>query len=112
MVLKNDVYEFDSNSLNHVPVTFRYSRSIFRAIGGQGLMVPDSCDGQIDIGEESSTRKLLVGIIVALGSFSASSPHFFLNLLTVFSCSISLVSDTIAFQLNCAMQKISIHNFV
>ena len=58
---------------------------------GQGLMLSDSCDGQVDIGEESSSRKLFVGILVALGSFSASSPHFFLNLLTVFSCSISLV---------------------
>jgi hypothetical protein len=35
----------------------------------------------------------LAGILVSLGSFCASSPHFFLNLLTVFSCSIALVSS-------------------
>jgi len=32
----------------------------------------------------------LTGLVVSIGSFSASSPHFFLNLLTVFSCSIAL----------------------
>jgi hypothetical protein len=69
-------------------------RSIFRAVAGRGLVFFENPDGQIDLGEESSSRKLMIGIFVALGSFSASSPHFFLNLLTVFSCSISLVSSS------------------
>jgi hypothetical protein len=69
----------------------REHRSIFRAVAGRGLVFFDNLDGQIDTGEESSSRKLLVGVLVALGSFSACSPHFFLNLLTVFSCSLSLV---------------------
>jgi hypothetical protein len=51
----------------------------------------DTRDRTIDLGEESSRRKLLIGAVVAIGSFSTSSPHFFLNLLTIFSCSISLV---------------------
>jgi hypothetical protein len=46
----------------------------------------------LDVKEESAARKLLTGLFVALGSFTASSPHFMLNLLTVFSCSLALVS--------------------
>jgi hypothetical protein len=54
----------------------------------------DTRDRTIDLGEESPRRKCLIGAVVAVGSFSASSPHFFLNLLTIFSCSISLVRFT------------------
>ena len=44
----------------------------------------------VEIWEESLSRKLLMGMLVALGSFSACSPHFSLNVLTVFCCSIGL----------------------
>jgi hypothetical protein len=50
----------------------------------------DGRDEGVDIGKSSSARKVLIGIIVALGSFCSSSPHFWLNLMTVFTCSISL----------------------
>jgi len=64
-------------------------RSTFRAAGGRGL-IDLKGDGSINFGDASIAQKILIGIIVTLGSFSASSPHFFLNILTVFSCSISL----------------------
>lgn len=38
----------------------------------------------------SSSHKLLIGIVVALGSFCSTTPHFWLNLVTIFSCSISM----------------------
>lgn len=50
----------------------------------------DSRDEGIDVGSVCSSTKLAVGALVALGSFCSSSPHFWLNLVTVFSCSISL----------------------
>ena len=50
----------------------------------------DCRDEGIDLGRTGSTAKVLVGAFVALGSFCSSSPHFWLNLVTVFSCSISL----------------------
>ena len=50
----------------------------------------DSRDNGIDFGLDSSARKIAVGIIVVLASFCASSPHFWLNLTTVFSSSVSL----------------------
>ena len=72
-------------------VTFM-SRSIFHADDGRGcgdLMGSD----QTGNGPFSrvSLRIFLLGVIVALGSFSLSSPHFTLNMLTAFCCSISLV---------------------
>ena len=76
---------------------FKCTRPFFRAEAGRGLVFFENPDGQIDLGEESFTRKLLIGSGVAFGSFFASSPHFFLNLLTVFSCSISLVSTCLVF---------------
>jgi hypothetical protein len=66
-------------------------RSMARATEGHGSTIfADSRDQGLDVGSESSAHKLLVGSAVALGSFSSSSPHFWLNLVTVFSCSISL----------------------
>jgi hypothetical protein len=50
----------------------------------------DCRDKGIDVGTDTSVRKLLIGFVVAIGSFCSSSPHFWLNLVTVFSCSISL----------------------
>lgn len=72
-----------------------YFRPYFRASTGRGLVFPDHRpqDGAVDIGDPSLLQKVLVCTLVALGSFTASSPHFFLNLLTVFSSSVSLVSN-------------------
>lgn len=50
----------------------------------------DSRDEGINFGLDSSAKKIAVAIAVVLASFSASSPHFWLNLTTVFSSSISL----------------------
>ena len=65
-------------------------RSTFRAAEGRGCICFKESDGSIILADESIVQKMLIGIIVTLGSFSASSPHLFLNILTVFSCSISL----------------------
>jgi len=56
-----------------------------------GRVFEDSLRNQgIDVGADSPARNLTVGIVVALASFCSSSPHFWLNFFTVFSCSISL----------------------
>lgn len=39
---------------------------------------------------DSPSRNVAVGIFVAVLSFCSSSPHFWLNLVTIFSCAISL----------------------
>jgi len=73
---------------------FREHRSHFSSDEGLGVMTfgasvknggPPSA-----VSEESSLSKIIAGVLVALGSFSACSPHFLLNLLTVFCCSIGL----------------------
>jgi len=66
----------------------REYQNTFHATTGRGLFLDRN--GFVDLGDESLFRKLLLGIAVGLTSFSASSPHFFLNALTVFSCSMSL----------------------
>jgi len=58
--------------------------------GHQDCFFGDSRDCGIDFGLDSSARKIATGIIVVLASFCASSPHFWLNLTTVFSSSVSL----------------------
>jgi hypothetical protein len=72
--------------------------SKFEAEAGQGVTTYGASveDGgpPIDYKEESPLKKILTGLVVSFGSFSASSPHFFLNLLTVFSCSIALVGES------------------
>ncbi|CAB9510642.1 expressed unknown protein [Seminavis robusta] len=68
---------------------FREHRSVFRAVAGRGLMFWGGRWDDIEI-EDHSSRKLLLAAIGALGSFSSTTPHFWMNLLTVFSCSISL----------------------
>ena len=42
------------------------------------------------IDEHGSSQKVVIGLTVALGSFCSSTPHFWLNFVTIFSCSISL----------------------
>lgn len=90
----------ESDVRNHVAAwrskDLREHRSEFEAECGQGVATHGASveDGgpPVDYKEESPLKKILTGLVVSLGSFSASSPHFFLNLLTVFSCSIALVS--------------------
>lgn len=67
--------------------------STFQALFGGGFVVCDSHDSHIHLGEVSWFTKVSVAILASLASFSASSPHFVLNLLAVFSSSISLVSS-------------------
>jgi hypothetical protein len=78
--------------LNRLLFHVFFFRSVLEA-EGRGLMFWGGRWGEIDI-EDHSSRKLLLAFIVALGSFSSTTPHFWMNLLTVFSCSISLVSQT------------------
>jgi hypothetical protein len=82
-----------SDLMNHVAFwrsqNHREHRSAFLAAAGRGSLLVESGNQSIDLGEESNGRKLLIGMLVATGSFSVSSPHFSLNLLTVFLCSIS-----------------------
>lgn len=54
------------------------------------LIFGDSRDEGCVVTTDCPTTKLIAGLLVALGSFCSSSPHFWLNLVTVFSCSISL----------------------
>jgi hypothetical protein len=87
---------------NHVTAwrskDLREHMSKFEAEAGQGVTTYGASveDGgpPIDYKEESPLKKILTGLVVSFGSFSASSPHFFLNLLTVFSCSIALVGES------------------
>ena len=53
-------------------------------------MFGDRRDEGCEFASDCTTTKLVTGTVVALGSFCSSSPHFWLNLVTVFSCSISL----------------------
>ena len=67
------------------------ARSVFLATAGRGLMFCGERWREVVV-EDQSSRKLLLAAIAALGSFGSSTPHFWTNVLTVFSCSISLVS--------------------
>ena len=72
--------------------TVVFSRSVFSASAGRGLTFSGGRWGDIVV-EDQSSRKLMLTAMAALGSFGCSTPHFWMNLLTVFSCSISLVSE-------------------
>ena len=64
----------------------------FQSLSGGGFVLSDKHGVHIHLGDASRSTKIFLSLMVSVASFSASSPHFFLNLLTVFSCSISLVS--------------------
>jgi hypothetical protein len=72
----------------------REHKATFAASDGLGVMTfgASAQHGGPPVGvwEESSARKLFTGIMIALGSFTVCSPHFFLNAVTVFCCSIGL----------------------
>lgn len=63
--------------------------SVFPATAGRGIMFWNDRWDELDVKDESS-RKLLFSAFAAVGSFNSSTPYFWMNLLTVFSCSISL----------------------
>ena len=65
-------------------------RSLARATAARCVFAGLSAGDRIDVGNDSSIRKVVVGSAVAVCSFSSCSPHFWLNLVTVFSCSIGL----------------------
>eukprot|EP00934_Nitzschia_sp_Nitz4_P009251 Nitzschia sp. Nitz4//scaffold23_size168460//386//4464//NITZ4_002199-RA/size168460-augustus-gene-0.298-mRNA-1//-1//CDS//3329543575//9241//frame0 len=64
--------------------------STFHAVSGGGFVFFDNRAGEIQLGEVSWSTKVIIGITVTLSSFCACSPHFFLNVLTIFSGGISL----------------------
>jgi hypothetical protein len=68
------------------------SPPVVRAAAGRAwnTMFGDRRDRGIIVGTVSSIRKVMVAIMAVLGSFCSSTPHFWLNLFTVFACSISL----------------------
>lgn len=66
--------------------------SIFQATAGRGIMFWNARWSEVDVRDESS-QKLLFAAVAAVGSFNSSTPYFWMNLLTVFSCSISLVGS-------------------
>jgi len=64
--------------------------SKIRAIAGRRGISAEERDNSINLGDSSNTKKILAGTGMMLGGFAASSPYFFLNLIAVFSCSMSL----------------------
>lgn len=65
--------------------------SSFNAIHGRGGMRMNVTDHELGVCEQ------LVGFVFFILSFSACSPHFVVNSLTVFCCGISYVSDYIIY---------------
>jgi hypothetical protein len=61
---------------------------------GNNVVFGDERDVDIDIEPNSLTSKATVAVAVGLGSFCCSSPHFWLNAASVFSCSIGLGMST------------------
>jgi len=59
----------------------------FKAENGRGFI--SLGHRVINTGDASNFKKLAMGALVTIGSFSSTTPHFLLNLLTVFSGSIS-----------------------
>jgi hypothetical protein len=64
--------------------------SKIRAIAGRRGISAEERDNSINLGVSSNTNKILAGTGMMLGGFATSSPYFFLNLIAVFSCSMSL----------------------
>jgi len=69
---------------------------------GRGIMFWNDRWRELDVKDEKP-RKLLCATVAAAGSFSSSSPFFWMNLLTVFSCSISLGLSMSLRSLECGM---------
>ena len=72
---------------------YREHRSFFHAASGTGCGTIDIKSLQLDGSLQpniSFVAKVLIGFLVSVGSFSACSPHFSLNLITSFYSSIAL----------------------
>jgi len=65
-------------------------QSTIRAVAGKNGISEEERDKSVTLSYDGSVIKILAGTIMVIGGFSASSPHFFLNLLAVSSCSMSL----------------------
>jgi hypothetical protein len=65
-------------------------QSVFQALAGRGLDIYEDSKDILGIGIEKPWRKLLVGTAVSFASFFVTSPHYVLNMLTIFMCSVSL----------------------
>jgi hypothetical protein len=63
-----------------------HERSLSASAGQESAAFGDNRDKGVYVGSESSTRNILVGLFVALGSFYTASPIFGLNILTIFLC--------------------------
>jgi hypothetical protein len=83
-----------SDLMKHI--AFWRSRNLSQPVVARpGVRIGDSLFGDVrdegvDVGGDYYAGKIVIGTVVAWGSFCSSSPHFWLNLVTVFSCSISL----------------------
>ena len=65
-------------------------QSTIRAVAGIDGVSAEERDKSIKLRDNGLIKKILAGVTMILFGFSASSPHFFLNFLAVFSCSMSL----------------------
>ena len=84
------IFAHNITSLTCFPICSVCASSIFQATAGRGMMFCNDRWRELDVRDESS-RKLLFAVVSSVGSFNSSTPYFWMNLLTVFSCSISLV---------------------
>ena len=69
-------------------------QSTIRAVAGRDGISAEQRDKSITLKDNSRVKKILAFVIMILSGFSASSPYFFLNLLAVSSCSMSLGIST------------------
>lgn len=89
----------------------QHHRTTARAQAGHpDVFFGDGRDVGLDFGIDSSARKITVGILVVLASFCASSPHFWLNVTTVFSSSVSLGISISVQSLEKGRPQISVSN--
>eukprot|EP00537_Pseudo-nitzschia_pungens_P012658 CAMPEP_0172391002 /NCGR_PEP_ID=MMETSP1061-20121228/7520_1 /TAXON_ID=37318 /ORGANISM="Pseudo-nitzschia pungens, Strain cf. pungens" /LENGTH=1432 /DNA_ID=CAMNT_0013121523 /DNA_START=196 /DNA_END=4491 /DNA_ORIENTATION=- len=68
--------------------------STFRAVGGRGGIFFEEQGESLNLDDHSTIQKVFAGITMVLVGFTFGSPHFFLNFLTVFPCSVGLGAST------------------
>jgi len=91
--VRNFVVQSRNDDFREIRTSFHADYGVGREIGmgrnlGKPLYGGKDCKEYI-AATSSSPGKLTIGLLVGLGSFSASSPHFMLNVLTVFFCSVA-----------------------
>eukprot|EP00536_Pseudo-nitzschia_multiseries_P009518 jgi/Psemu1/288517/fgenesh1_pg.267_\ len=69
-------------------------RSTFGAVGGRGGIFFEERDETLKLTDDCARKKILAGITIVLVGFSFGSPHFAMNFLTVFPCSVGLGAST------------------